>query len=208
MRLWFHRALFWIWFITRGYYLWSRFYRWAFERKWRNQDLTQYRSLEELETALGNMRWDRDALKGKLDVISSPEKVEAIYRSAAGDPAKALVGDCDEFAVYAAVAIEDMVRRGVPDFSEPGFMTLNWLDADRKFHGHNVCTFRNTHSNKWGHIGNWFNGRAQIAFDTLEELAAWWADQAGGVLIAWAIASPDLKRLLRIQVEDRQVPPT
>lgn len=151
MKLWFHRALFWIWFKTHGYYLWSRFYRWAFERRWENQALTRYSSLEELEDALSGMRWDRDALKGKLDVISRPEKVEAIYRAADGDLSKALVG---------------------------------------------------TRSGKWGHIGNWFAGTAQLGFESLDAIAMWWAAQANGTLIAWVIASPDLPRLRRLEVGD------
>ena len=198
MKLKFLRAIFWLWMSSRGYYVWSKLWRFLLERRYRGTPLTQYAHMGQLEGALGGMRWTQDPVKGRFDVISSPEKVEAIYRVAAGDREKATVGDCDEFAQYAADRLADMRQRG-KFRGEIFFMTVNWLDHDGGFHGHNICAFYDDHEKTWGHIGNWFGGQAQRGFPTLEAVGSWWAEQARGELIGWAIATPDLK-FLRVQL--------
>jgi hypothetical protein len=196
MKLAFLRAVFWLWFITRGYYLWSKLWRFLLEGKYKDTPLTQYATLGQLESALGAMKWTEDDLKGVFDVISLPEKVEQIYRLSGGDREKAKVGDCDEFAIYAANRIRDLVERRRANLATPYFMSINWLGEKGEFHGHNICAYFDKTENKWGHIGNWFSGQAQLHFFSLDEIAEWFANNhrdGAGTLIAWAVATPDLK---------------
>jgi hypothetical protein len=197
MKYLFFAVGFWLVFKTRLYYVWSRFYRWAFERKYRTTELTQFDSLAELEKALGEMVWTQDPIKGVLDVVSSPQKVEYIWRY--GDQE---VGDCDEFAVYAADRIQDMISRAVVELEQPRFVSVNWFDEEGTHHGHNICIFFDPAKKAWGHIGNWFSGQAQMHFDDPKDIADWFAGD--GQLIAFAIARPDLRGgAERLHVETR-----
>ena len=196
MKAWFLRAAFWLWFITRGYYLWSKFWRWVLEGKYLGTPMTQYANIGQLESALGAMKWKQDDIKGMFDVISRPEKVEQIWRLSGGDREKAQVGDCDEFAIYAADRIRDMIERNRASLETPYFMTVNWLGEKGEFHGHNICAYYDKTAEKWSHIGNWFSGKAQPAFDSLDGIAEWFANNyrdGDGTLLAWAVATPDLK---------------
>lgn len=194
------RCGFWLLFKTRGYYCWSKLYRYFFEAGYQNQKLTQYQNLGHLGDALRSMKWVQDPLKGKLDIISSPKKVEHLYQLAKLKGERAEIGDCDEFAQYAADRIEEMRRRSVINII-PYFMTLNWFDNKGVFHGHNICAMEMINDEKgtteWGHIGNWFGGRPQWSFTGPGDIAAWFAHRSprdgNGVLIAWALASFDLR---------------
>lgn len=199
MKLWFLRAVFWAWFITRGYYRWSKLWRWLFERRYRGQSMTSYAHIGQLEETLGRMRWKRDAGGGAIDVISSPEKVEAIWRATRADTVDGneWIGDCDEFAQYAANRIVDLNMRG-QFHGKAHFMSVTWFGDDGKFHGHNICAVELPEGG-WAHLGNWFGGRMQKGFASAAAVAQWWADKDHGVLIAWALATPDLK-LEKIQL--------
>jgi hypothetical protein len=192
------RALFWAWFKTRGYYFWSKLWRAVLERDYRKQELTQYAHIEQLEEHLSKMTWVSDPLGGVFDVISSPQKVEAVLRKKLmGESEVAHVGDCDEFAQYAADRIQEMVDAGKTKLQSPRFVSVNWLDKDGGFHGHNICVFYNPADKRWGHIGNWFGGKAQYGFQGLDEIAEWFATKSSrdgvGRLIGYAAATSTLK---------------
>ena len=171
------------------YYLWSRLFRFLFERKYKNTELTKFNYLQELEKALSEMIWTQDLIGGIVDVISSPQKVEYIWKNK-----DKKVGDCDDFAIYASNRLEEMKFRKVSKF-KPYLMTINWLDKDNKFHGHNICLFFNPATKKWGHIGNWFSGKAQMGFGSPVAIALWFAEQGGvgGRLIGYSVVSSNLK---------------
>jgi hypothetical protein len=200
MKLLLCKLVFWLWFVTRGYYLWSKLWMLVLEGRYRRQNLTPYVSLGQLEEALSKMTWTSDPLHGTFDVISSPEKVEFILRQfLSGARSKADVGDCDDFALYAAVSIQNMIKRGRLNASDPEFVTVTWLDAGGKFHGHNICIFKDPEG--YCHIGNWFRGRAQcgsgsdgVRFANPKEIADWFSTaENAGVLIGYARATPQLK---------------
>lgn len=185
---------FWIWVAPGGYYLWSKFWRALLERKYRKQKLQQYAHLDQLVAALAHMSWTEDPLKGVFDVISTPQKVEAIFQLARLQDQKPRIGDCDEFAVYAADRIADLRQRNQVTFT-PFFMTINWFDKDGVFHGHNICALERANG-EWGHMGNWFSGTPQWGFKSAHDIAEWFAYRnprdGEGQLIAWALANPDL----------------
>lgn len=197
MKLKFLQLVFWIWFVTRGYYLWSKFWRFLLERDYREQPLTAYASMAQLEEHLGKMTWVQDPLGGMFDVISSPQKVEAILRKKlTGECEVAAAGDCDEFAQYAADRIENMVGLHRANVKAPQFMTVNWLDKDGKFHGHNICAFYDLATKRWAHIGNWNSGKAMHGdFGDMIDIAKWFAEQSEGKLIGFATCSPFLKNV-------------
>ena len=199
IRLALARLGFWIWFKSSGYYHWSKFWRWALERKYKKQKLTQYAHLKQLVAALNHIVWQEDPLKGYFDVISSPQKVERIFQLARLQDERPRIGDCDDFAQYAADRIEDLRRRRVVNIV-PYFMTINWFDKSGVFHGHNVCALEKTDDKgnvEWGHVGNWYAGSPQWGFSGPHDIAYWFAYRnprdGHGQLIAWALASFNLE---------------
>lgn len=194
VKLFFARLGFWVWVTPGGYYLWSKFWRWILEGKYKKQKLTQYAHFDQLVAALAYMKWTEDPLKGLFDVVSRPEKVEQIFQLARLQDQQPLIGDCDEFAIYAASRVQDLYNRNLVDF-RPYFMTMNWFDSEGDFHGHNICAL-SKRDGTWGHMGNWFKGRPQWDFGSAHDIAMWFATKSSrdgrGQLIAWALATPDL----------------
>ena len=198
MKLAIFRALFWVWFFVRGYYRWSKFWMAFTEGRYSMVNLTPSVSLGQLEEALSKMTWKADPGKGLFDTISSPHRVEFVLRQRLAGMGKGEVGDCDEFALYAAVSVEDMIKRGRLDARNPEFMSVTWLDAKGNFHGHNVCVFEDSHG--WNHMSNWFEGKVQSGahpghrFASPKEIALWFSQaEDQGELIGYARATTDLK---------------
>ena len=96
--------------------------------------------------------------------------------------------DCDEFATYAAKALE-----GVDEALSPRVLTVRWVNADGVVEGHNVAIYSYPIQNgmrMYGHIGNWghkrgFNSVAQIVNDIARTMES--------TPISYAITTPGLK---------------
>lgn len=137
---------------------WYKLYRWMFEFKYYSPNsplyspVPAYSSLYQLADLLGNkLKWRADSLKQLFDAMGTAEAVQ--YKmSVINQP---FIGDCDEFAVYAATAINKSILAD-PDFGVYYFnkrikkayvMTVMWLRYSGQtwrsnylgFGGHNVC---------------------------------------------------------------------
>jgi hypothetical protein len=96
--------------------------------------------------------------------------------------------DCDEFATYAARALE-----GVDEALSPRVLTVRWVNSSGAVEGHNVALYSYPLQNgirMYGHIGNWghtrgFNSVAQIVNDIARTM--------NSTPISYAIATPGLK---------------
>lgn len=177
IRLYLLRLGFRLWVSTGLYYLWSRVFRYLFEAR-PPLPMPIYGNLESLEHDLGRMVYSPDPLRGLLDYFSYPETVA--YRFTMGQP----IGDCDEYAVYACTALLRMGKTA-------HILTVTWLDSVGKFHGHNLCVFKDAIG--WSHIGNWYKGKAQGSFKNPEVIARYIA--SGGSLIGYQVVTHDLRRV-------------
>ena len=136
-------------------------------------------------------------------MISTPAKVEA--RGMHGLP----VGDCDDFSIYAATAIQQMSERSNGVLSgkvvkEVSLLTVPWLEKNGIVSGHNVCVFRYlTTDGKWwwAWVSNWYDCRIQwempngALFETPAQIAAFMSRAADAVNLRWARVSVDLKKV-------------
>ena len=152
---------FWVATVLRGrlYYLWSKLYQATRERWASSVRLPSYGSIGALEETLSRMKWFRDGLWELGDAIGGPKATYAKY-IASSKTAK----DCDEFSLYAADRLRDMVTRGVLTDKkikrdEIYLLTVPWVDKGGKAGGHNVCAFK--YGNKWAHVSNWWHGKVQ-----------------------------------------------
>ena len=132
--VWLCRVAMWL-HMRLDLYRWkSAAYRALFERRFAAYPLRPYRSFRELAAFLRSLTWVSDGWRQLWDAISYPGKVE--YVGSGGDRR---VGDCDEFAIYAAVAVSRSVEEGVftPE-AKTWLLTVTWLKGFKPG-GHNVC---------------------------------------------------------------------
>lgn len=133
--------------LTAIYMWWSRLYRIIWEFKYRDVPVKAYRTIEELAGVMENCLYVSDGPKQLGDAISYPGTVQHLIDINAG------IGDCDEFAIYIANALEKSSTYGgfengrftlapykglVVDTAK--LLTLGWLEKDyNTYEGHNVC---------------------------------------------------------------------
>lgn len=137
------RAVFGAFISAHGYRVKSWSYRYAFEKKYLSYPVREYHSLADLVKFVQTLEWVADSWEQLFDAISYPEKVE--YVGYYGDKK---VGDCDEFAVYLAAAINKSPALPV---GRAQLLTVIWVDAKNKPGGHNVCLLRSK-DDHWGYM--------------------------------------------------------
>lgn len=174
----FWQILFFVVFKFRLYFIWSRIYRFLFERSYRNktQFIPCFNSLELIEDGVGKMRWRADAWYALWDAISYPQT--AWIKTAAGEAA----GDCDDISLAIAAAYQKYLdcfanrhKNGslIQNLTPPLLLSVGWLEKNM-FRGHTVCIFSYTDTKtaktSWAHWSNWYDGKIRWGFDTLENL--------------------------------------
>jgi hypothetical protein len=132
LKFWTMCALTWVALRLSVYYVWSKVYRAAFERK--RKPLAYLKSTEEVQKHLRRRYvYGKDGWKQLWDAVSHPEAVE--YRMANGLPG----GDCDDASIYIAAQL-DRIKEN--DIYEVGLLSVPWMDKYGKLGGHNVCVFK------------------------------------------------------------------
>jgi hypothetical protein len=204
VKVWILRGLTWLALRGKLYYVWSRIYRFLFERKRiKKYRIPGYTSLPDgVERTVDRMRWRKDTWVMLFDAVSHPHAT--LGRHLEGLKA----GDCDDISLFAAWAIRDMMRRGfLAPFRFVGLLSVPWLDGKGKCGGHNVCVVSyvdpQTNEVRWAHVSNWRSGQVQT-HDRRNELFADVRDVVRDVLsgpsrdrnctsLGWARADCDLK---------------
>ena len=113
---------FFIWWLRRGRYSWSRFRRWLSERKYFNMAIPEANSLEEITGLLRQVTWTMDGPLHLYDCISYPQVTWVKKKD-----------DCDGFSCLAA----EIIRRWNPDYN-PVLITA--VVRPIKY-SHTVCAF-------------------------------------------------------------------
>jgi hypothetical protein len=194
--MWLVRALIWLVFTTRLYTLWSRVYRWLYEREVMSTTaLKTFETVRELGQYLNARKelWKADSWKQLFDAISSPEYAQQCFEGLV-EPRSGL--DCDEYAVFAANALKKSLLLGrmalTEEVSAPQMLSVMWRDGDG-LNGHNVCLARIKGS--WVYMdygaprGHSYDIRG-VALAVLKEYA-----KPDAELLAHARMAPDLKLL-------------
>jgi len=156
-------------FRFRIYFIWSRVYRYLYERKHDKFVIPTFRALHLLEDNIGKMKWRADNWRMLWDAISTPQAVwwRHLNNQAAGD--------CDDISIAAAASF----AKSYPfvdtlgfQFTTPLMMSVVWMDG-WKVTGHNICVIPYTCENKsyWAHWSNWHAGHIRWGFESLEAVA-------------------------------------
>ena len=209
VKVWILRRLTWLALKGRLYYVWSKVYRFLFERKHRDTPIPGFVSMSGVTGFIGKMAWRKDTWVMLFDAISSPQAT--IARHLAGKKA----GDCDDISLVAAACIRDMLRRGylkeTMEVVEVGLLSVPWVDKNGKTGGHNVCAFSykvpvsGSYVINWAHMSNWHGGEVRDgaggrAFGSLKDVVR--DVLAGRTSLGWAFANVDLELLRYGKGED------
>ncbi len=186
----------WTWFyMSIGYYgAWSRLYRFFWEFKYRNLELSTYASYEELLAVTRKLIWTADTWQQLFDAISRPEKVEYIAKWGI----EKRVGDCDEFAIYNVATLNKSLREGkfIGDFELEGalLMSVMWMDKDGNYGGHNVALLLKDLEYSQGYAYMDY-GMPSATKNTVREVVQLVLDRyaPGGTLLTYAVQTEDLK---------------
>ena len=132
------------------YCWWSRLYRLIWEWKYSSYPVTSYRTIDDLAATMNTCVWIPDSWVHLGGSFSYPGTVQHIIDT---QPAgNRQIGDCEEFAVYLANALEQSSTYG--GFLDGRFalapwnglvvnsakiLTLGWLDVAGNYDGHNVA---------------------------------------------------------------------
>lgn len=173
------------------YYLWSRAYRWIWERRIKGE-VEVAPTLGRLLTRMSEFYWTPDGPQQLWDAIGYPRSLET-------------GGDCDEFAAWCCSAGRDgVIDTGGVRWVPVGILSVPWRGG-----GHNVALFveewlaghvragiRGSGLPALAHVSNtgWhpgFNNIRDVAFDV--------ARRAGEVPMAFSLVSPDLKTRISYQ---------
>jgi hypothetical protein len=145
LKVFFGKVGVWLYYTLRISAFWSHLYRLLFEFPYRNIQISTYASYEALLEVTSKLIWTADGAKQLWDATSSPQWVEYVAKWRADKH----VGDCDEFAVYNAAALNKSLREkkftGDPDLVGAHMMTVMWVDADGVWGGHNVALLVKDH---------------------------------------------------------------
>jgi hypothetical protein len=195
MKLKLMRGVVWVVFRLRLYYVWSKIYRFFFERKWRRIELLHAHSLEHIEEITGKMKWRKDTWHVLWDTISTPK---ATYgRFLQGEPA----GDCDDISLFAVWCIEEYVDRSAnpKGIGKIGLLSCPYIrdKGKGKIGGHNVGVFQYVLKGTpyWAWISNWHKGRILWRFRSLEDIVRAVVDEADGASLGWSFANTRLKMI-------------
>lgn len=193
MKLKLMRGITWLVFRLRLYYVWSKIYRFFFERKWKHIELPLFESLEAIEETTGQMKWRKDTWHVLWDTISTPK---ATYgRFLRGEPA----GDCDDISLFAVRCIEKYVDQSPnpKGIGEIGLLSCPYINrkGKGKIGGHNVGVFRYTLHGEtyWAWISNWRRGKIQWRVGSLEGVVRAVVEGAGAASLGWSFANTKLK---------------
>lgn len=192
--VWLGRIGFCVYLRCQIYAVWSRIYRWFWERK-RRKALPQFQKLGDLVALIRTLKWRADGWRQLGDAISHPEHVQWL---ADNDPARE-VGDCDDFAIYEVTALQQPELRRSYGIAAAEMLTVSWYKYGGKategnpmgHYGHNVCLIRYT-DGKWTFMDyGWPYWRR----DTVEEVVAdvRWLYAPESYLVGWARSRADLR---------------
>jgi len=166
------------------YRIHSTIYRTIWEHNYKNTPITIYKNVDDIVAFIKTLIWTADSWKQLFDAISYPGTVECI-----GYYGNKKIGDCDEFAIYIATALEKSIEnKYITHISNPKLLTVTWIEPDGRPAGHNVCLFSYPDTKSYGYMDYGY----PIDKPTIKEIVDIIIQRytPGSVCIVWAISDP------------------
>jgi hypothetical protein len=148
---------------SRYYKIWSKLYRFLFERKYKNYGVKYKQNINDLEKEIMKIKWTADGPKQLWDTVSFPGKGQYFLDEInAGQIQPKGSFDCDDFASYTYAAHDVSLF-----LSSKYLLSIGYKKSNGKISGHMVYVFRDLVTNEYMHLSNWglFRG-----FSSIEEI--------------------------------------
>ena len=129
----------WVAFNSRVLKLHSMLHRALYDRKYAGTAVATYKSVNELANWIAEQKWVADDWTALWDAWCTPNKVQAVGQTDGSHE----IGDCDEFAIYIAAAVEKSLALstlGDSGIDRARVLTVMWTEG-YKLGGHNVALF-------------------------------------------------------------------
>lgn len=143
---------------SRYYFVWSKLYRFLFQRKYKHVKLKHYSILENIDKLFLKLQWRKDGFKELWDSIGSANWVQyCLDEIEGGHPQPKGALDCDDFSNYAANVY-------MPHWGEEVYLcSIGYKKSDKKISGHMICVVKRENGT-YSHLSNWglFNGFEDI----------------------------------------------
>ncbi len=148
----------------------------------------QHETLKDVEATLDRLIWNEDSFvvlgfKFKHFWMRGAEEIQWYLENGILPQT-----DRDEFALYAAKALES-----VQEAKAPAVLTVRWINANGDVEGHNMALYSYATQNgfrMYGHIGNWGHFRG---FNSIAKVVESVGKLVGYKPIAYALATTSLK---------------
>jgi len=176
----------------RIWVIWSKLYRFLYERKYRNYNMPFFSTFGELEATLAQMKWRKDGPMELMDAASLPQATYGRFKDGKA------AGDCEDISLFAATSIYFMkasllVAAGSM-INDVYLLTVIWEGSGSKIvEGHSVCVFSYKAEDgiKWAWVSNWYGGKIQWERRNIGEIVARMMDEKK--LVRWALSTCNLK---------------
>ena len=138
---------------------------------------------------MNQLTWTKDGPRALWDAIGSPHWVQfCLNQVMAGKEQPEGYLDCDEFAAWAACAVD-------PKYEPLGLNVYYHRGGDQGMGGHNVCLVKE--GNHYYHIGNWGKSLPYISLAGVVNSVYGQVAAEGGYLVGWALFEPRTLRFVR-----------
>lgn len=177
-----------------GYKLWSKIYRFLWERKWRDVELKTFTTIAEMAKFVGGPgHWRADSWRALWDSVSSPQRVQQIFAGIEPQPEHDL--DCDDYMSFEAAVLHKSLKEGVlkePDLAAVHCLTITWLEAGTVFgSGHNV-TLLEYKDGLWGYIDYFLPSSRVMSREAVVTMVRnRYVGVGKWVGVAWMVSTPD-----------------
>ena len=202
---WFAAIGFWIYFKSRWIQRWSQFYRFLYERKYKDVKVDVGDTYVKLVTFSQKLKWTADGIKQLFDVFHSPG-----YIQTRGD-ASLDGGDCGSFAIWLATSLGLALKAGTfeqKNVCGAEVISVIWMETTGKMNAHNLCLIRyRIEANdglNYRVMDYWYPMPpcSTTPFCSLDDAATWVVNRMGpgGWVIGWAVTEPDSLKPLQVHV--------
>lgn len=158
--------------------------------RYRQAKVAKFDTMQEIHNQLSKIKWQPDEYiifghKFKHGWMRSAEYVQWCVNKDIAPKS-----DCDEFATYAAKALQSILS-----VQSSGILTVRWITPENKIEGHNVGFYIIKNSNgveTFGHMGNWGHFKGYLS---MKQMAIHISQLSRGRLFSYGVADANMRFL-------------
>lgn len=180
----FFKYIYWLIMFSRWYQIWSKTYRFLFQRKYTKETdfISKTTDFSKVQSDLDKIFYNKDTFRVLWDVCFSPYYLQNILNTInryGYQPHGSF--DCDDYACLAANSLDDSLN--------PKMMSVAYKKkGSLSFKGHMVCVFQLS-DGSYCHMGNW---GLYFGYSSLDDIAKDISDLKDSVCIGYTLFDKNL----------------